>query len=170
MKNLPIQWGESAMLLRILMTVLLMAISISWAYGNEENDIREGLFIDGEDYIGPYLANTSEDPVNTSEDLVNTSEGNYTGNLSNNSSDIREGLFIDAEGYIGPYLTNNSSNNLSDMNSSSQADMIYPEIDSEDLNRDLGFNEGFFGDLPSIMGKFESFRLNDFFDGRGLQH
>jgi hypothetical protein len=145
MKNLPVQWGESAMLLRISITVLLMIISISWAYGNEENDIGEGLFIDGEGYIGPYLTNASEDPANTSE-------GNYTGNLSNNSSDIGEGLFIDAEGYIGPYLANNSSNNLSDMDSGILADMIYPGIDNEDLNWDVGFNEGFFGDLPSFMG------------------
>src|SRR5512138_2373708 len=114
------------MLLRISMTVLLMAIFVSWAYGNEENDIGEGLFIDAEDYIGPHLENTSDDPVNTSDDLANMSEGNYIGNLSNNSSDIGEGLFIDAEGYIGPYLANNSSNNLSDMNSSIQIDMTYP--------------------------------------------
>jgi hypothetical protein len=145
------------------MITLLMAISISWAYSNEENDIEEGLFIDGEGYIGPYLANTSEDPANTSE-------GNYTGNLSNNSSDIGEGLFIDAEGYIGPYLANNSSDNLSDMNSSILADMVYPGIDSEDLDRDVGFNEGFFGDLPSFMGHLENSRLNDFFDDRGLRH
>ncbi len=138
-----------------------MAIFISGVYGNEENGIGEGLFIDGEGYIGPYLANTSEN-------LANASEGSYTGNLSNNSSDIGEGLFIDAEGYIGPYLANNSSNNLSDMNSSTQTDMIYPEIDSEDLNWDAGFNEGFFGDLPSFMGHLEGFRLNDFFSGRGL--
>jgi len=162
MKNLPVQWGESAMLLQTLMTVLLMAIFISGAYGNEENDIEEGLFIDGEGYIGPYLANTSEN-------LANASEGSYTGNLSNNSSDIGEGLFIDAEGYIGPYLANNSSNNLSDMNSSTQTDMIYPEIDSEDLNWDIGLNEGFSGDLSSLMDKFEGFQLNDFFGGIGSQ-
>jgi hypothetical protein len=162
MKNLLVQWGESAMLLQTSMTVLLMAIFISGVYGNEENDIGEGLFIDGEGYIGPYLANTSED-------LVNANEGNYTGNLSNNSSDIGEGLFIDAEGYIGPYLANNSSNNLSDMNSSTQTDMIYPEIDSGDLNRDIGLNEGFSGDLSSLMDKFEGFQLNDFFGGIGSQ-
>jgi hypothetical protein len=176
--------------------VLLIVVSASLVYGDDEDAIGEGLFIDGEGYIGPYLENTgdlgdytgnlssnntsiSENITGIGESTMNndenaTNDGENTTSDGENGTNIGEGLFIDDEGYIGPYLAslgNNSSNNLSNMSSNTeeaQEIMFSPEIDRDDLIRDMGFNEGFFTDLQGFMDHFGGFQL-DGFDGRRLQ-
>jgi hypothetical protein len=172
------------------MTVLLIVISSSLVHGDDEDTIGEGLFIDGEGYIGPYLANTSDlgnytgnlssNNTSISENITGISEdstnnGENTTNDGENDTNIGEGLFIDDEGYIGPYLanlSNNSSKNATNMSSSTyEAREItsFPEIDRERLIMDIGFDEGFFADFQGIMGHFGGFTTDNFFDGRRHQ-
>jgi len=155
------------------MTVLLIAVFVSIAYGNDEDAIGEGFIIDGEGYIGPYLENTSDIGNNTSNlSSNNTSVSENTSDDGENSSNIGEGLIIDDEGYIGPHLANSSNNssmnatNMSPITYEAHEVALYPEIDRESLIMDIGFDKGFFEDFQGIMGNFGSFTINDFFDGR----
>lgn len=150
--------------MKISIIMLLIAMSISWGYGSDDSDIGEGLFIDGEGYIGPYLANAS-DAENYSGNLSSNSS-NITEdsmNRSEDSSNIGEGLFIDAEGYIGPFmanLSNNSSRNMSDDNLSTDGAMetrFNSEIVREGLVSDTRFEGDFLADLNGIMDRFSKF-------------
>jgi hypothetical protein len=155
------------------MTVLLIAISVSLAYSNDEDAIGEGLVIDGEGYIGPFLANTSDTGNYTSNlSSNNTGLSENTSNNSENGPEIGEGLVIDDEGYIGPFLANSSNNssknasNLSPRTYEAHEVAFYPEIDRESLVMDIGFDKGFLEDFQGIMGHFGGFTADNFFDGR----
>lgn len=63
------------MLLRVLISVLLVAISLPGAYGNDVIDISEGLYVEGEEYSGPY---TGDEEVDFADISDSSSSGDFS--------------------------------------------------------------------------------------------
>ncbi len=70
------------MLLRVLISVLLLAVYLPGVYGDDDAVIVEGIFVDGEGYIG---SNSTDEKVDYS-DISDSSSSNEISEA--NSSDI----------------------------------------------------------------------------------